>query len=71
MDDQKKKTAAIAAVLSHIHAEEELQRSSQAATGGFEIISSSSAGLWSFSANQNQMMLRNLIQMRIVPGLKG
>jgi hypothetical protein len=71
MDDQKKKTAAIAAVLAHIHAEEELQRSSQAATGGLDIISSSSSGLWSFSANQNQMMLRNLIQMRIVPGLKG
>lgn len=70
MDVQKKKTAAITAVLFHIQAEEEALMSTFP-TPEKEIMPPSSPGMWSFSTNQAQMMMRNLIQMRMVPGLKG
>jgi len=69
MDKQKRKTAAITAVLFHIQAEEEALMGTLPAPEK-EIISPSSLGMWSFSTNQAQMMMRNLIQMRMVPGLK-
>lgn len=70
MNNQEKKTAAMAAVLFHLQAEEELSQASLPGTRP-EPPSPASPNMWSFSANQAQMMLRNIIQMRIVPGLKG
>lgn len=70
MDEQKKKTAAVTAVLFHIQAEEEALMSSLPMAEK-KIVPPSSPGMWSFSTNQAQMMMRNLIQMRMVPGLKG
>ena len=71
MNDQIKKTAAIAAVLCHIQTEEESIRKAQAAAGVTDFAPPASPGLWIYSTNQSQMMMRNLIQMRFVPGLKG
>jgi hypothetical protein len=70
MTSQKKKIAAMAAVLHHIQAGEELARDSLPGPVA-EPTSPASPSMWNFSANQAQMMMRNLIQMRIVPGLKG
>jgi hypothetical protein len=70
MNKQKKKTAAITAVLFHIQAEEEALMSTGPAPEN-KIMPPSSPSIWSFSTNQAQMMMRNLIQMRMVPGLKG
>jgi hypothetical protein len=70
MDKQKKKTAAVTAVLFHIQAEEEALMSSLPVPE-MEVEPPSSPDMWHFSTHQAQMMMRNLIQMRMVPGLKG
>ena len=69
MDEQKKRTAAVTAVLFHIQAEEEALMG--APRPEIELVQPASLGTWSLSANQAQMMMRNLIQMRMAPGLKG
>lgn len=68
--DEQKKIAVITAVLFHIQAEEETLMSTLSAPDN-GIAPPSSPDMWTFSANQAQMMMRNLIQMRMVPGLKG
>jgi hypothetical protein len=67
MEDNKKKIAAMAAVLYYLQAEEE--------TAQYGItdrpISPAFEGFWSFSGRQSQMMLRSMAQMRLFPGWKG
>ncbi|MBC8318876.1 MAG: hypothetical protein H8E41_13315 [Desulfobulbaceae bacterium] len=70
MSIQKKKMAAMAAVLFHLQAAEELHETSLPGSGT-QHPSSASPSMWNHSSNQAQMMMRNLIQMRMVPGLKG
>ena len=67
MEDNKKKIAAMTAVLYYLQAEEEastvLTESRPAP--------SASEGFWGFSGRQSQMMLRSMAQMRLFPGWKG
>jgi hypothetical protein len=67
MEDNKKKIAAMAAVLYYLQAEEE--------TAQYGItdrpVSPAPEGFWSFSGRQSQMMLRSMAQMRLFPGWKG
>jgi hypothetical protein len=68
MEENKKKIAAISAVLNYLQTEEE------AAHYGFpadRITSPVPEGFWSFSGRQSQMMLRSMAQMRLFPGWKG
>ena len=69
MSTQKKKIAAVAAVLFHLQAENELHEPSLP-DSGIKPPFSAPPSMWSHSVNQAQMMMRNLIQMRMVPGLK-
>ena len=69
MSDNKKISAAIAAVTHYIHEEEALQM--QAAMYSMPQVSSASAVIqtadikpWGMSGRQAQMQLRNLMQMR-------
>ena len=68
MQDNKKKIAAMAAVLYYLQEEEKTARYDmpydRAASPSFE-------GFWSFSGRQSQMMLRSMAQMRLFPGWKG
>jgi len=66
--EDKKKIAAMIAVLYYLQAEEE------AALCGITAdrpAPPAPAGFWSFSGRQSQMMLRNMAQMKLFPGLKG
>jgi hypothetical protein len=68
MEDNKKKIAAMSAVLNYLQTEEE------AALYGFpadRITSPAPYGFWSFSGRQSQMMLRSMAQMRLFPAWKG
>jgi len=68
MEDNKKKLAAITAVLYYLQSEEE------ADLYGFPTqkpATSAPEGFWSFSGRQSQMMLRSMAQMRLFPGWKG
>jgi len=68
MEDNKKKIAAMTAVLYYLQAEEAAQygiapeRPAPPAPGG---------DFWNFSGRQSQMMLRSMAQMRLFPGWKG
>ena len=70
MDNQKKVTAAIAAVTHYMRMEEEAVLMQQTAMGGMpQVLSSVSAPAtsispWSMNGRQTQMQLRNLMQMR-------
>ena len=66
--EQKKITAAASAVLFHIQLEEEALMGPPPEV---EIMPPIPQGMWSFSTNQAQMMMRNLIQMRMLPSIKG
>jgi len=69
MDNQKKISAAIAAVIHYIQ-EEEAVLMQQAAMGGMpQVLPSVSAPAtsispWSMNGRQTQMQMRNLMQMR-------
>ncbi len=68
MDNQKKISAAIAAVMHYIQEEEAIQMQ-QAAMGNMPQAPSVSAPAtvispWSMNGRQTQMQLRNLMQMR-------
>jgi len=69
MDNQKKISAAIAAVMHYIQ-EEEAVLMQQTAMGGMpQVLSSVSAPAtsispWSMNGRQTQMQMRNLMQMR-------
>ncbi len=70
MKDNKKVTAAIAAVTHYMRMEEEAVLMQQTAMGGMpQVLSSVSAPAtsispWSMNGRQTQMQLRNLMQMR-------
>jgi hypothetical protein len=69
MKDNKKVTAAIAAVTQYIRMEEEAVLMQQAAMGGMPQAPSVSAPAtaispWSMNGRQTQMQMRNLMQMR-------
>jgi hypothetical protein len=70
MKDNKKVTAAIAAVTHYMRMEEETVLMQQTAMGGMpQVLSSVSAPAtsispWSMNGRQTQMQLRNLMQMR-------
>jgi len=69
MQDNKKKIAAMTAVLYYLLAEKE-------ATALHDMTAGRPAlpvpeGFWSFSGRQSQMMLRSMAQMRLFPGWRG
>ena len=70
MKDNKKVTAAIAAVTHYMRMEEEAVLMQQTAMGGMpQVLSSVSAPAtsispWSMNGRQTQMQLRNLMQLR-------
>jgi hypothetical protein len=70
MKDNKKVTAAIAAVTHYMRMEEEAVLVQQTAMGGMpQVLSSVSAPAtsispWSMNGRQTQMQMRNLMQMR-------
>jgi len=68
MVDNKKKIAAMTAVLYYLQAEEEAVQYSAPAD---RPAAPAPEGFWSFSGRQSQMMLRSMAQMRLFPGWKG
>ena len=67
MKDNKKFTAAIAAVTHYMRMEEESMLIQQAAMGGMPQAPSAPAAAfspWSMNGRQTQMQMRNLMQMR-------
>jgi hypothetical protein len=69
MEDNKKKIAAMTAVLYYLQAEEEASRYGFVAERPAPPVSE--GGFWNFSGRQSQMMLRSMAQMRLFPGWKG
>jgi hypothetical protein len=67
MEEDKKKTAAVTAVLYYLQAEEESAGQAVPVAGPLPAVE----GFWSFSGRQSQMMLRSMAQMRLFPGWKG
>ena len=66
MKDNKKATAAIAAVIHYIE-EEEASLMQQAAMGGMPqapSVSAPASSPWGMNGRQTQMQMRNLMQMR-------
>ena len=68
MKDDKKKIAAMTAVLYYLQAEEEAAQHGNAA--GLSVCPVPE-GFWSFSGRQSQMMLRGMAQMRLFPAWRG
>ena len=68
MEDNKKKIAAMTAVLYYLQAEEETALYGIAAD---RPTPPAPAGFWSFSGRQSQMMLRSMAQMKLFPSWKG
>jgi hypothetical protein len=66
--EDKKKIAAMAAVLYYLQAEEEAAQFGMATDRS---ALRTSEGFWNFSGRQSQMMLRSMAQMRLFPGWKG
>ena len=66
--EDKKKIAAMAAVLYYLQAEEEAAQFGMATD---RPAPRTSEGFWNFSGRQSQMMLRSMAQMRLFPGWKG
>ena len=72
MASDKKRAAAIAAVMNYIKSEEELV-AAQAAAGsgsGQQAVGPVSVNLWGVSGRQTMMQMRNLMQMRSFHGTK-
>jgi hypothetical protein len=68
MEDNKKKIAAMTAVLYYLQSEEEDACYGFAAS---KPAPPAPEGFWSFSGRQSQMMLRSMAQMRLFPGWRG
>ena len=65
MDDQKKRTAAVSAVMAYIRMEEDRQRDTRTPA---EV--SGPHNLWGISGRQAQMQLRQMMQLKAFHGLK-
>jgi hypothetical protein len=67
MEANKKKIAAMGAVLYYLQAE---QAALEHGTALLEKVPppASLEGFWSYSGRQSQMMYRNMVQMRQIPG---
>jgi hypothetical protein len=72
MASDKKKAAAIAAVMNYIKSEEEMVAAqATAGTGvGQQVAGPVSTNLWGMSGRQAMMQMRNLMQMRSFHGTK-
>jgi len=68
MEDNKKKIAAMTAVLYYLQAEGEASKN---VLPECRPTPSAPEGFWGFSGRQSQMMLRSMAQMRLFPGWKG
>jgi hypothetical protein len=68
MEDNKKKIAAMTAVLYYLQAEEEASKNVLPES---RTKPSSPEGFWTYSGRQSQMMLRSMAQMRLFPGWRG
>jgi len=68
MPENKKKIAAMTAVLYYLQAEEEAARYE---LPGGRPVPPAPEGFWSISGRQSQMMLRSMAQMRLFPGWRG
>jgi hypothetical protein len=66
MEDNKKKIAAMTAVLYYLQAEEVSTVLPESRP-----VPPAPDGFWNFSGRQSQMMLRSMAQMRLFPGWKG
>jgi hypothetical protein len=69
MEDNKRVTAAIAAVMNYIQAEEEVRRMQAAMAPGPQVPAAAAAWAgvfkpWGISGRQAQMQLRHLMQLR-------
>jgi hypothetical protein len=69
MQDNKKKIAAMTAVLYYLQAEEEAAQYHGVPAGGPAL--PAPEGFWTFSGRQSQMMLRSMAQMRLFPAWRG
>jgi len=68
MEDNKKKIAAMTAVLYYLQSEDEAAHYGIVAQ---KPLTSAPEGFWSFSGRQSQMMLRSMAQMRLFPAWRG
>lgn len=68
METNKKKIAALTAVLYYLQAEEEAV---QLQIAEDRPVPPAPEGFWSYSGRQSQMMLRSMAQMRLLPGWNG
>lgn len=66
MEDNKKKIAAMTAVLYYLQAEEASTFLPESRP-----VTAAPESFWNFSGRQSQMMLRSMAQMRLFPGWKG
>jgi hypothetical protein len=67
MKDNKKKIAAMTAVLYYLQAEEV----SKNVLPESRTVPATQEGFWTYSGRQSQMMLRSMAQMRLFPGWRG
>ena len=67
MEDDKKKIAAITAVLTYLQAEQEAFQQ-DSVLPGYRPPPPSMVGLWNNSGRQAEMLHRTMVQMRQVPG---
>ena len=66
MEDKKKRTAAVSAVMEYIQKEEDQKSQRLLPPVGFSNINN----LWGISGRQAQMQLRNMMQLKAFHGLK-
>lgn len=70
MDNTKKITAAISAVMNYIRTEEEIAGTQPMMVAAPLPEPSASVNLWRTSGRQAQMQMRNLMQLKTFHGLK-
>jgi len=68
MEANKKKIAAMTAVLYYLQAEQEAYQHGGALLRDRPASQQTQAGIWSHSGRQAEMMYRSMIQMRQMPG---
>jgi hypothetical protein len=70
MASDKKRAAAVAAVMNYIKSEEELVAAQAASGAGPPAAGPVSVNLWGVSGRQAMMQMRNLMQLRSFHGAK-